>query len=362
MAGDGIAASAILTGFAAPMQSADRPTRLDLVSPMLIITGSDDNYVPGVLVLIASAAFHNPQARFAVLDMGIKAENRARIDRLARRLGIEIRRHEVSDGCFDHLTIKRAHLSRSTYLRLLIPDMFPDEERVIYMDCDMVVMGDLSPLDRVDLGDSFVGAVPCPSPDPVEVAACGHDTGTYVNAGLLVMNLPLWREEKLAERCIALLTDPSRPLLSEDQSAVNILARGRILHLDLAYNTYSDPSSYDRVEDFPHPPVVLHYVVNNKPWNIPIPLADIWNFHAAQIADLMPPRKKLTLRRRLSLWNRDRKLVMGRTMRRHKYRNRDQVIQAMRRIEADYIAIATRGASLRGRMSPAGEPQAGSLA
>lgn len=320
---------------------------------MLIITGSDDNYVPGVLVLIASTAFHNPGARFAVLDMGIRAENRARIDALGQRLGVEITRHEVADGCFDRLTVKRAHLSRSTYLRLLIPDLFPDEERVIYMDCDMVVMGDLTPLDQMPLGENMVAAVPCPSPDPIEVAACGHEIGTYVNAGLLVMNLPLWRSQRLADKCIELLSDPDKPLLSEDQSAVNILARGRILQLDLAYNTYSDPASYDRAGDFPQPPVVLHYVVNNKPWNLPIPMDQVWHFHAARIADLMPPKRRLTLRRRLSLWNRDRKLILGRAMRRGKYCARGEVIRAMRRIEESYLAASARPAQLRDGGRPA---------
>lgn len=243
---------------------------------MLIITGSDDNYAPGVLVLIASAAFHNPGARFAVLDMGISPENRARIDRLAPRLGVEIRRIEVSADAFDRLLVKRGHLTRSTYLRLLIPDLFPAEDRVIYMDCDMVVMDDLSLLEQVDLGDDIVAAVPCPSPDPIEVAATGHAMGTYVNAGLLVMNLPVWRREQIAARCIELLSDPARPLLSEDQSAINIVARARTLLLHARFNVYSDPGSYKRAEDFPAAPAVIHYVVNNKPWNWATNLSRIW--------------------------------------------------------------------------------------
>lgn len=296
---------------------------------MLIITGSDDNYVPGVLVLIASAAHHNPGARFAVLDMGITPANRARIDALGPRLGVDLRRIEVASAQFDGLLVTRHHLTRSTYLRLLIPKLFPSEDRAIYMDCDMVVMGDLSPLDRIDLGRNLIAAVPCPSPEPSEVAATGHVTGTYVNAGLLVMNLPLWRLEDVAAASVALLSDPARPLLSEDQSAINILARGRILPLPLAFNTYSDPAAYRQVAAFPDDPVVIHYVVNNKPWSLPTPMGRIWQAHADRIADLMPPRRKITLRRRLSVWNRDRKLILGLALRRPKYRMRRLVLAKM---------------------------------
>ncbi|WP_304617124.1 glycosyltransferase family 8 protein [Paracoccus sp. (in: a-proteobacteria)] len=296
---------------------------------MLIVTGSDNNYVPGVLVLVASAALHNPSARFAVLDMGINPENRARIDALAHRLGVSLRRVEVSEDHFDHLLIKRDHLTRSTYLRLLIPDLFPDEDRAIYMDCDMVVMGDLSELDQVELGDALIAAVPCPSPDPLEVEATGHMLGTYVNAGLLVMNLPLWRQERVAETCMRLLSDPDRPLLSEDQSAINIIARGRMRLLDPRLNVYSDPGSYPQSADFPQAPLVLHYVVNNKPWALPTPLGRIWQFHADRIADLMPPRCKLSLRRRLSLLNRDRKMLLGLALGRGKYRIRKNTLALM---------------------------------
>ena len=296
---------------------------------MLIITGSDNNYVPGVLVLIASAALHTPGARFAVLDMGISAANRARIDALGARLGVELRRLEVSQDVFDRLLIKRGHLTRSAFLRLLIPGLFPEEDRAIYMDCDMVVMDDLTPLQRVDLGRNLIAAVACASPDAIEVEATGHVIGSYVNSGLLVMNLTEWRAEDAAAACVALLSDPGRPLLNEDQSAINMVARGRILLLEGRYNVYTDPAAFKRAADVPARPAVLHYVVNNKPWNLPTPMGRIWDFHAARIADLMPPRRKLTLLRRLSLWNRDRKLILGLAMRRPKYRLRREVLSLM---------------------------------
>ena len=65
-----------------------------------LVTGSDDNYAAGVLVLIASAAFHTPDLRVTVLDNGISAANRARIDALGPRLGITLRRIEIDPDAF----------------------------------------------------------------------------------------------------------------------------------------------------------------------------------------------------------------------------------------------------------------------
>lgn len=316
---------------------------------MLIVTGSDDNYVPGVLALIASAAFHNPDADFAVLDMGITPVNRDRIDQLATRLGVRISRIEVDSATFDNLLIKREHLTSSAYLRLLIPQLFPDEGRVLYLDCDMIVCADLSLLFQIDLGSDIIAAVACPSPDPIEVSATGHTIGSYVNSGLLVMNLPLWRAEGIAEKCIELLSDPENPLLSEDQSAINIVARGRTKLLPARFNVYSDPGSYDTVADFPDPPAVIHYVVNNKPWNWGENLGEIWHFHAQRIADLMPPRKPKSLRRRLSLLNRRRKQWMWLFLRSKKHRSRRLVAMHMNGTVADnYLS------SVRQRKVPAG--------
>lgn len=296
---------------------------------MLIITGSDDNYVPGVLVLIASAALHNPEARFAVLDMGIAPTNRERIDALASRLAVSIRRIEVAPDAFDHLFVKRAHLTRSAYLRLLIPDLFPDEPRAIYMDCDMVVMDDLGELERIEIGQHMVAGVPCPAVRPAELAATGHRPGTYINSGLMVMNLPVWREEGIAARCVELLSNPERRLMTEDQSAINIVAAGRIHLLPSRYNTFADPAAFKSEAEFPKAPAVMHYVVNYKPWVMASTLGRVWQFHADRIADLMPPRQPLTLWRRLSLLNRDRKQLVGMALRRPKYALRRWLVNHM---------------------------------
>ncbi|MDO5605951.1 MAG: glycosyltransferase family 8 protein [Paracoccus sp. (in: a-proteobacteria)] len=291
---------------------------------MHIVTGSDDNYVAGVLVLIASASFHTPGLRVTVLDNGISADNRARIDALGHHLGIPIARIGIDSARFADLPVRRGHLTSSTYLRLLIPDLMPDEERVIYMDCDMVVLDDLTPLSRLDLGDAIVAAVPCPSPNMEELAQMGIARGDYVNAGLLVMNLPVWRRENIAARCIDALSDPDHPLMSEDQSALNLVARGRILPLPARYNVYSDPAAYTDPALVPSDLAVIHYVVRLKPWLGKVPLGAVWWFHAGRIADIMPPPRKTTARqswsRRMSFLNKRRKLWIGVATGKRKYR------------------------------------------
>lgn len=297
---------------------------------MIIVTGSDNNYVPGVMVLIASAAFHTPDAEFYVLDMGIMEENRTRIDALGPALGCSVRRIEISSDFFASLAVHRGHLTRGAYLRLLIPELFPGVDRAVYMDCDMVVMDDLSPLGDMDLCDFPIAAVPCPSPNDLELEAIGIARGEYINSGFLVMNLPVWRNEDIRGKCEKLLSDKDNPLISEDQSAINIVCRDRIVPLPSRYNVYADPNGYKRLEDVPVAPAVVHYVVNNKPWNRPTPLDAVWLYHADRIKDVMGnPRPAITWSHRVSLLNRRRKAWTGLLLRKPKYVMQRRVQQLM---------------------------------
>ena len=313
-----------------------------------LVTGADDNYAPGVLVLIASAAWHNPGARFTVLDMGISAANRDRIDGLGRALGVAVTRIAIDEARLAALPVVRAHLTRSTFLRLLIPALMPDADRVIYMDCDMAVTGSLAPLGGMDLGDHPVAAVPDPSPDARELAATGVPRGRYVNAGLLVMNLPVWRREDVAGQCIALLSDPARPLRAEDQSAVNIACAGRILPLTPEFNVFTDPAAWTPAT-LPARLVVAHYVVNQKPWRAHAKMGGIWHVHADRIAAFMPPLRPVSLKSRLSSLNRNRRIALGLLTGRTKYRDRLAVAALMeRRFVRPYLA-AERPPKVSGR-------------
>lgn len=309
------------------------------VAQLHVVTGLDNNYVSGLMVLIASVVWHNPCARFTVLDMGISTDNRDRLARLADRLGVRVDRIEADEKVFSHIPVQRAHLNRSTYLRLLLPDLLPDS-RVVYMDSDMVVTGDLTELMQVGLEGMAVAAVPCPTPSTAELEDTGTARGEYVNAGLLVMDLDVWRRDRIAQECIDLLG--SRKLLSEDQSAVNIVLRGAMKLLPAKYNVYAAEATYRELCDLPAEITVLHYVVNVKPWMWNVAFGEIWHFHAGRIADLMPVDFKITRKQKLARIEMHRRMVFGLLMMRRKHWQRLKVRQAIReRMVAPYLAAQT---------------------
>lgn len=303
---------------------------------MLIVTASDDNYVPGVLVLIASASHHNPTAAFAVLSLGIGDDNRRRIAELGSELGIAIQLISAPLDAFEKLIVRRSHLTRACYLRLLIPSLFPDIGRALYMDCDMVVVDSLGELENLALGDQAIAAASCPTVGEEEVQATSKTKGTYINSGLLVMNLDVWRRDAIGQRCLELLAARSRKFFCEDQSVINIVCGNSVTILPARYNVYADITSYADVSLLPSRPAVLHYVVRNKPWSRVTTADEIWHYHAGRIARLMPPLK--IEQRRISRFHKRCKLAFGLLRRRKKYLDRREVERKWRSFSQAYLA------------------------
>lgn len=292
---------------------------------MHIVTASDKNYVAGVLVLIASAHRHNPTARFSVLTTDWSAASLAKLDALRARLGIGIDRLEISADRLAQLPIGRAHLTAAAYARLLIPELLPQEDRVIYMDSDMLVTGSLAAAWSADLTGQVLAAVRCPAPTPAHAAAIELPLAQYFNSGFLVMNLDLFRTESLAQDCFAALMDPDCPYLSEDESALNVVARGRVVYLDAGFNLYALDRVWQTPLADPSSIKVIHFFTRPKPWNGPCPFGALWHDARAKMPELADfAVKPENLRAKLTRWNRLRKAMMGAWRGKAQYQNHRQ--------------------------------------
>ena len=49
--------------------------------------------------------------------------------------------------------------TQETYYRLMAADVLPEEDKIVYLDCDIVVLEDVAHLYAVDMGDALLGAV-----------------------------------------------------------------------------------------------------------------------------------------------------------------------------------------------------------
>jgi lipopolysaccharide biosynthesis glycosyltransferase len=163
-----------------------------------------------------------------------------------------------------------AHVSRITFARLRIPHVFSAASRILYLDTDLLVLDDLTSLWRTDLGGAVVGAVLDGLDSRLKSAEPGLDdvprVRDYFNAGVLLIDLDLWRRERVSERAMDYLSRfPKTPY--SDQDALNVVCDGRWKALDSRWNFQGHTKT--RIADLPaeERPAIVHFVAVRKPWN-----------------------------------------------------------------------------------------------
>lgn len=177
-------------------------------------------------------------------------------------------------------------VSKETYYRILAADLLPQYKKILYLDCDIIVLSDLASLYSLELGDMLLGAVCDYRFDGgYSRRILGISTEAYVNAGVLLINASLWRSERIASQCLDFLVE-GRKLEAYDQDAINYVCRGRILLLEKHWNfqqVWPEIFCWHRqhqafrvnacvTEDEPFVfsgSGILHYVCAQKPWHDP---------------------------------------------------------------------------------------------
>lgn len=130
-----------------------------------------------------------------------------------------------------------ARYSEAASFRLLLPELLPGYEKILYLDCDIVVRQDMGVLFRkTDLKENYLAAV---YEAPIEgqadrIRALGCIPGQYFNSGMLLMNLKQMREEKVSARLLKACEKDYMEF--PDQDALNQVCQGHVLPISPVYN------------------------------------------------------------------------------------------------------------------------------
>lgn len=177
------------------------------MSSIPIFLSSDNNYAPFVATTIVSIC-HNTNSfiDFYVLDCGISIENKNLIETLKDKFNnfsiefIQIDTNELMKDIENKNSVK--HLTIATYNRFLIPQLKPEIEKAIYLDTDTVVLGGIQELWNENLNENAIGMVKNSAQSSlIEQVKTDMDLNSnYFNAGVLLLNLKKWRENKITEK------------------------------------------------------------------------------------------------------------------------------------------------------------------
>ncbi len=235
-----------------------------------IFFSTDDNYIPYLDVAISSLIANASKEyayRIIVLNTGLNEDNVRKVQQ-NEKAGFKIDFINISEEVEEiRSRLKDVyHFSVVTYYRLFIASLFPQYDKVVYLDCDLVVLGDISKLYHVELGDNILGAAPEQFVQNTKEFrsyaknALGVDPDGYVNAGVLLMNLKEFRKNKIEEKFIKLITEYDFDLLDPDQAYLNYLCLGRIHVLPNGWNKEPMPLACEGEKH------IVHYALYKKPW------------------------------------------------------------------------------------------------
>lgn len=204
-----------------------------------------------------------------------------------------------------HKTVK-CNASQAALLKFVLPELLPDLDRVLYLDGDILVRGDLTELYNTELKDNYVAAVLNTFTFYRKHSSFEEEVENYFNSGVLVLNLRLMREDNITERLLE--TKSKLKWVLMDQIAFNIVFDKRVSLLPVRYNyqILSLPKEkvdreirilnkhfgtrYANLEELRSDAVIVHFAHNNKPWRtLTAPLFEEWYLTYLRI----PGREKL---------------------------------------------------------------------
>ena len=235
-----------------------------------IFFSTDNNYLPFLDVAIRSLiknASKQYKYRIVVLNTGLDDAKVQKI-KTAENENFIIDFVDISCvvGDIAHKLPIKSHFGLATWYRLFIQSLFPEYDKILYLDCDIVVLGDISKLYHTDLEGNTIGGVVenwilnSPIFSLYTKEAVGVENKYYINAGIMIMDLAKFREQRVEERFVDLINTYNFNVIDPDQSYINYLCQGKIKYLPFSWNR--TPLEMVECES----PQIIHYALGIKPW------------------------------------------------------------------------------------------------
>ncbi len=255
---------------------------------MNILYELDNNFAPQVCASMASVCENNRECddlRFFVFGLGLSKTVVHNLEVVAQQYGREVSIIPIDGfmeefGEFDTLGWNEVVLSR-----LLVNKFLPAAvSRVLHLDGDTIVRGDLSELWCTALGpDYHIGAVIEPTVDRKRIEELGLSAEPYFNAGVLLIDLEQWRAEGIEDGLVGYCLQNHERLFANDQDAINAFLAGRIKPVSPVYNSCNTYEFYpyrvllklmgnipyyseSEVREARKNPRIVHYLGEERPW------------------------------------------------------------------------------------------------
>lgn len=258
----------------------------------------DNNFLMQAATLLKSLSYSNPKNNFDIyiLSENILEKNKKLLESDFLNSNINLFFLKVDILKLPHnINMKgKEHLSIATYFRILLPFILPESiEKILYLDCDMLVLDDITQLYDVIISDYYAATTFDMFDNDKTInerlmydSSCG-----YFNAGMMLINLVNWKKNKISEKAIEFLSRYPEKCTAHDQDALNHALNGNYLRLSAKYNMqldfFTDMHAMivddTLIEDIKRSclePCIIHFTGPTKPWkkNCNHPYRKLWDY------------------------------------------------------------------------------------
>ena len=233
----------------------------------------DNNYIPFLAVTLESIvdniSLENTYKIIVLYKENMSQENIEKINKY-RRENFNIEFVDLKDklGDIEEKLYTRDYYSKSTYYRLLIPELYKEYDKAIYLDSDIVLLTDIANLYNIDLEDNLIGAAPDEAianvkafQEYAEKVVGVSSYHKYFNAGVLLMNLKELRNTKFQDKFLYLL-ETVKYSVAQDQDYLNRICKGKVKIIDGSWDKMPIGGRILREEELN----LLHFNLISKPW------------------------------------------------------------------------------------------------
>lgn len=239
---------------------------------------TNNNYAPHAAALVASIMQNKlpeDDMFFHFFSDRVTFEIQKSFHQMSQTMGFKLAIYEMSDEQFADFPLFMG--SRTTYFRLSMQKLLPKSvKKILYLDCDMIVMSSLQELYSTDIFEHYAAVV-------AEASRVPHlpINYPYFNGGMILFNLEKYRIANLEEDAMRFGYEHRDWMRFADQEILNYIFNGNVVYLppkwnaigmahmetiirEFSYEIY--PYSDKEILEAETKPKIVHYVTNSKPW------------------------------------------------------------------------------------------------
>lgn len=298
-----------------------------------IVYASDENYVSIMATSIVSLMVNNRsigEIVFYIMADNISAESQHMLESMVKKYNRKIFFINVKDTIEwlkdSGINAFGENQNYTTFLRLFLINKIPVKtEKILYLDCDTLVVDSLENLFSIEMKEAIVAGVKDIVPQ-YYIEGLGIDRSNYINCGVLLINVAKWKNYGTEDKIINFISKSKRFFWYSDQDVINCVLENKIKIIDLKYDVLSenllwryeslkniceiDFSKYYSAAEYElqrKNPVIIHFVPNilERPWQGGKFLTDKWMYYyniTGFAGTHLMKKKELTNKRKFIQW------------------------------------------------------------